>query len=139
VQASANGKFLYAVNQGSDTVAAFRIKPDGGLKLIGTVASGGDQPDIIGVAGDTIYVANRGDAGEGHPGTTTPNVTAFAVNRDGSLNAIPNSTINFPVGSFVTQTLVAPNGRFLFVEAATLAGTPAATPYPPFASTRTGH
>ena len=124
VQATADAKFLYAVNQGSDTVAAFRIKADGGLQLIGTFASGGDQPDSIGIAGNTLYVANRGDAGQGHPGTTTPSVTAFNINRDGSLTAIPNSTVNFPVGSFVTQTLVSPDKRFLFVEAATLAGTP---------------
>ena len=124
VQATADGKFLYAVNQGSDTVASFRIKAGGGLQLIGTFASGGDQPDSIGIAGGTLFVANRGDAGQDHPGTTTPSVTAFNINRDGSLTAIPNSTVNFPVGTFVTQTLVSPDKRFLFVEAATLAGTP---------------
>jgi len=37
---------------------------------------------------------------------------------------IPHSTVSFPVDTFVTQTLVSPNGRFLFVEAATLLGTP---------------
>jgi hypothetical protein len=51
-------------------------------------------------------------------------VTAFTINRDGTLSAVPNSTVNFPVGTFVTQTLVARDGRFLFAEAATLNGTP---------------
>lgn len=124
VRVTADGRFLYAVNQGSDSVSAFRVLGNGRLQLLGAFASGGDQPDSIGIAGNTLYVANRGDAGQGHPGTTTPNVTAFTVGRDGKLTAVPNSTVNFPVGTFVTQTLVSPDGRFLFVEAATLAGTP---------------
>jgi len=124
IQATADGKYLYAVNQGSDNVSGFRILGNGKLQLIGVFASGGDQPDGLGVAGNTLYVANRGDAGQGHPGTTTPSVTAFNINRDGTLTSIPNSTVTFPVGTFVTQTLVSPDRRFLFVEAATLAGTP---------------
>src|SRR5262249_16789441 len=107
-----------------DSVSAFRVRPNGRLDLVGGFASGGDQPDSIGIAGNRLYVANRGDAGQGNPGTTSPSVTAFTINRDGSLTAIPNATITFPVGTFVTQTLVLPDGRFLFVEAATLAGTP---------------
>ncbi|WP_020473707.1 lactonase family protein, partial [Zavarzinella formosa] len=124
VRASQDGKFLFAVNQGSDSVSAFKIKDHGRLQLIGDFASGGDQPDSIGIAGNTLYVANRGDAGQGHPGTTTPNVTAFTISRDGALTPVANSTVTFPVGTFVTQTLVSPDKRFLFVEAATLAGVP---------------
>ncbi|MDY3561153.1 lactonase family protein [Gemmata sp. JC673] len=124
VQATADGRFLFAVNQGSDSVTAFRVLDNGGLHRVGTFASGGDQPDSIGIAGNTLYVANRGDAGQGHPGTTAPSVVAFNIGRDGALVAIPNSTVTFPVGTFVTQALVSPDGRFLFVEAATLAGTP---------------
>ncbi|WP_020470090.1 lactonase family protein [Zavarzinella formosa] len=124
VQASADGKFVYAVNEGSDNISAFRILGKGSLQLIGTFSSGGDQPDSIGLAGNILYVANRGDASQGHPGTTTPNVTAFNINRDGTITLIPGSAVNFPVGTFVTQTLVSPDKRFLFVEAATLAGVP---------------
>lgn len=123
VQASADGRFLFAVNQGSDSVTAFRIRGNGGLERVGTFASGGDQPDSIGIAGRYLYVANRGDAGQGNPGTTTPSVTAFTISRDGTLTRIANSTVSFPVGTFVTQTLVSPDNRFLFVESATLSGT----------------
>lgn len=124
VRATADGRFLYAVNEGSGTVAAFRIRSGGGLERIGVFASGGVEPTSIGIAGDHLYVANRGNASSLAAGTVAPNVTAFDLNRDGTLTAIPDSTVAFPVGTFVTQTLVSPDGRFLFVEAATLAGTP---------------
>jgi 6-phosphogluconolactonase (cycloisomerase 2 family) len=123
VRVTADGRLLFAVNEGSDSVTAFRIRHDGGLERVGVFASGGTQPDSIGIAGDHLYVANRGNAAAGVPGTVAPNVTAFDINRDGTLTAIPNSTITFPVGTFVTQTLVSPDNRFLFVEAATLEGT----------------
>lgn len=123
VRVTADGKFLFAVNQGSHSVTAFRVLGSGRLEKVGTYASGGDQPDSVGVAGNYLYVANRGDASSTHPGTTTPNVTAFSIGRDGSLTPVANSTVNFPVGTFVTQTLVSKDGRFLFVEAATLSGT----------------
>jgi 6-phosphogluconolactonase (cycloisomerase 2 family) len=124
VQATDDGRFLYAVNQGSDSITAFRIRSDGSLQRIGTVDSGGDEPDSIGIAGNTLYVANRGNASVAQAGTSVPNVTAFHINHDGSLRTIPNSTVEFPVGTLVTQTLVSPDKRFLFVEAATFDGTP---------------
>lgn len=132
VQASADGRYLFAVNEGSNTVSAFRILPTGNLKLIGVFASGGEQPDSIGIVGDHLYVANRGDATQTHPGTIAPNVTGFDIAPNGALTPIPNSTVSFPVGTFVTQTLASPDGRFLFVEDATLSGTPDGNSINPF-------
>src|SRR5258708_7255154 len=48
VVATLDGRFLFAVNQGSNTVAAFRIRPDGSLTFLDTFASGGVQPDSLG-------------------------------------------------------------------------------------------
>ncbi|QJW98890.1 lactonase family protein [Frigoriglobus tundricola] len=124
VRVTADGRFLFAVNEGSGSITAFRVRADGALDRIGVFASGGVEPDSIGVAGNYLYVANRGNAAAGVPGTVAPNVTAFDINRDGTLTAIPGATQTFPVGTFVTQTLVSPDNRFLFVEAATLQGTP---------------
>ncbi|HJZ56018.1 MAG TPA: beta-propeller fold lactonase family protein [Gemmataceae bacterium] len=132
VQATADGRFLYAVNQGSGTITAFRIRPNGRLDRIGVFASGGVQPDSIGIAGNHLYVGNRGDAAAGVAGTAAPNVTGFTINRDGSLTAISNSTVSFPVGTFVTQTLISRDGRFLFAEAATLEGTHGGNTVTPF-------
>jgi Lactonase, 7-bladed beta-propeller len=115
VQATPDGKFLFAVNEGSNTVAAFRIHANGSLTQIG-VYSSGVEPDSIGIVGDYVYVANRGDATQTHTGTIAPNVTAFNLHENGSLTPIANSTVKFPVNTFVTQTLVSDDHRFLFVE-----------------------
>ena len=120
VQATADGRFLFAVNEGSNSVNAFRIHENGGLTLIGTFASGGTQPDSIGITLNHVYVVNRGDASQSNPGTVAPNVTGFTLNADGSLRAISHSTVSFPVGTFATDALVAKDGSFLFVELATL-------------------
>src|SRR6516164_6781920 len=62
VVATSDGRFLFAVNQGSNSVTAFRIDRDGSLDRIGTFDSGGVQPDSIGISGDRLYVSNRGDS-----------------------------------------------------------------------------
>jgi 6-phosphogluconolactonase (cycloisomerase 2 family) len=122
VVASHDGRFLFAVNEGSNSVSAFRIHHDGRLTLVGAFDSGGVQPDSIGISDGRVYVANRGDATSSHPGTIAPNVTGFDVGDDGSLSAIPGSTVTFPVGTFATQALTTRNGRLLFVNLASLSG-----------------
>src|SRR5579872_6492002 len=83
VVATPDGKFLYAVNQGSNTIAAFRIRRDGGLDFIDTFDSGGVQPDSIGIANGKLYVNNKGDATATDPGTVAPTITGFTINSDG--------------------------------------------------------
>jgi 6-phosphogluconolactonase (cycloisomerase 2 family) len=124
VRVTADGRFLFAVNEGSGSVSAFRVRPNGRLDLVGVFSTGGDEPVSIGIAGSHLYVANRGDAASNHPGTIAPSVTGFDIEPNGALTPIAHSTVSFPVGTLATQTLVAPDGRFLFVEVGTLAGTP---------------
>jgi 6-phosphogluconolactonase (cycloisomerase 2 family) len=116
VVATSDGRFLFAVNQGSNSVSAFRIDRDGGLDRIGTFDSGGVQPDSIGISGDHLYVSNRGDSTATHPGTVAPNITAFTIDDDGSLDAIPNSTVTFPVDTSPAQNLISPDGKLLFAD-----------------------
>jgi hypothetical protein len=124
VVATPDGRFLFAVNQGSNTVAAFRIRRDGSLSFVGTFASGGVQPDSIGIVGDKLYVSNRGDAtaaGPGgvpaaNPGSAVPNITGFTIDPDGSLTPIPGATVAFPVGTIPSQNLIAPGKPFLFSD-----------------------
>jgi 6-phosphogluconolactonase (cycloisomerase 2 family) len=132
VRVTADGRFLYAVNQGSDTVTAFRIRDNGDLDWIGSFATGGVQPDSIGIAGEFLYVADRGDATATHPGTVAPQITGFTIEPDGSLTAIPNSTVTFPVGTFVTQTLITRDNRFLFANVASLSGAAEGNTLSPF-------
>jgi Lactonase, 7-bladed beta-propeller len=124
VVATADGRFLFAVNQGSRSVTSFRIDGAGRLDRIGTFDSGGVQPDSIGIVAGKLYVSNRGDAsaaGPGgvpaaNPGTVAPNLTGFTINLDGTLAPIPNSTVTLPVGTVPSQNLISPNGRLLFSD-----------------------
>jgi 6-phosphogluconolactonase (cycloisomerase 2 family) len=126
VVVSRNDRFLFAVNQGSGSISSFHIDPNGSLDLIGTFSSGGVQPDSIGIAGDKLYVSNRGDSAVGHPGTVAPNITAFRIEGDGALTAIPGSTVTFPKDTSPSQNLISPNGRLLFADIFAVPGSTAA-------------
>jgi 6-phosphogluconolactonase (cycloisomerase 2 family) len=116
VVATPDGRFLFAVNQGSNSITAFRIDLDGKLDRVGTFDSGGVQPDSIGISGDRLYVSNRGDSAVGHPGTVAPNITGFTIDDDGRLTPIPNSTVTFPVGTSPSQNLISRDGKLLFAD-----------------------
>jgi 6-phosphogluconolactonase (cycloisomerase 2 family) len=124
VVATPDGRFLYAVNQGSGTVAAFRIHGDGRLTFLGTFDSGGVQPDSLGIADGKLYVSNRGDSTATTPGTVAPSITGFTINDDGSLAPIPGSTVTFPVNTIASQSLVSRDGRFVFEDLFAANGTP---------------
>ncbi|HEV3340851.1 MAG TPA: beta-propeller fold lactonase family protein [Pirellulales bacterium] len=126
VVTTADGRFLFAVNQGSNSVSSFRVDPDGTLHLAGTFESGGVQPDSIGIAGDKLYVSNRGDSAVGHPGTVAPNIAGFRIRGDGGLAPIPDSTVTFPVDTSPSQNLVTPDGRLLFADIFAAPGSTAA-------------
>ncbi len=126
VVATPDGRFLFAVNQGSHSISSFRIDPNGGLDLIGTFDSGGVQPDSIGIAGDKLYVSNRGDSAVGHPGTVAPNITGFRIRHDGSLTPIAGSTVTFPKDTSPSQNLITPDGKLLFADILAVPGSTAA-------------
>ncbi len=132
VIATPDGRFLFAVNQGSHSVSSFRIRNDGGLSLVGTFDSGGVQPDSVGYTDGRVYVANRGDAAAGHTGSVAPNITGFDVDADGVLSPIPNATAAFPIDTFATQALVSRDGRFLFGVVASLGSAPQGNTLAPF-------
>ena len=86
LQFSADGRFLIAVDAGSNQISVLRIRPDGSLRLVshGVVSSGGTLPDSVAVFGDLVYVANSG-AGS--------NYTGFRLRPNGRLDPIPGSTV----------------------------------------------
>src|SRR4030095_17001351 len=53
-------RLLFAVNSGSDTIAVFRIHPDGSLTPAhgSPFPSGGVQPVSLGLSGNQLYVVN---------------------------------------------------------------------------------
>src|SRR5437763_4880909 len=87
LQLSADGRFLVAVDAGSNQISVLRVTDHGSLRLIrhGVVSSGGLLPDSIAFHGDLVYVANSGTGGS--------NYTGFRLGFNGRLFPIPGSTV----------------------------------------------
>jgi 6-phosphogluconolactonase len=78
---SRDGKWLFAVNAGSNSITSFEIRP-GGLRIADVAASGGIRPTSVTYRKDVLYVLNAG----------TPNsIAGFHVDNRGRLTAIPGS------------------------------------------------
>lgn len=104
---SGDGRWIFAVNAGSNDVSVFRVGEQGGLTLAARVPSGGTQPISAAVRGNILYVLNAGGSGD---------IAGFAIGTDGALTPIPGSTraLSGPaVGP--AQVAFSPDGRFLVV------------------------
>ena len=90
LQLSADGRYLLAVDSGSNQISVLRIKPDGSLQIAegSPTSSNGVNPVSIAVSGGLVYVANAG------PGGT--NYTGFTLNPGGHLRPIAGSTVSLP-------------------------------------------
>jgi 6-phosphogluconolactonase len=99
LQLSSDGRYLLAVDAGSNQISVLRISHDGALRLDrrSPVASNGVDPVSIGVDRDLVYVANAGAGGS--------NYTGFRLGWDGRLTPIPGSTYALPDGSQPGQVL----------------------------------
>lgn len=102
---SDDGRQLFAVNAGSDSISLFAVRPDG-LALEATVPSGGSRPISITVRGNLAYVLNGGGAG---------NIAGFVVGRN-SLAPLAGSTQPLGAGSAgPAQVQFSPDGSSLVV------------------------
>jgi 6-phosphogluconolactonase len=88
VQIADGGRFLLAVDAGSNQVSALRVEPDGSLRLASVVSSNGVLPVSVAVHGSLVYVANAGPADS--------NYTGFWLAPWGSLTPVPGSTVPLP-------------------------------------------
>lgn len=93
LQVTRNGRYLLAVDAGSNQISVLRIKPDGELRPVGggPVSSDGVEPVSIAVHGNLVYVANAGNGGS--------NYTGFTLNPGGHLRPLAGSTVPLPDGS----------------------------------------
>jgi 6-phosphogluconolactonase len=105
LQQSANGRYLLAVDAGSNQVSVLRIKRDGALELVDLVSSNGAKPVSIAVHGDLVYVANAGKA--------ATNYTGFRLGRHGHLHPIADSTVSIPDASNPGDVLFNSTGTHL--------------------------
>lgn len=89
IAVSRDGRFLYASNRGSDTIAAFSIGNDGRMTPAGSWTTAGRTPRFFTLLpeGDALLAANE----------DSDTITAFRVDRQtGHLSSISNT---LPVGS----------------------------------------
>lgn len=104
---SEDGRWLFAVNPGSNTIAAFKVLNSGQLSLTGTVPSGGTMPVSLTFNKNLLYVLNAGGIG---------NISGFKLDKTGHISALANSTrpLSGPaVGP--AQVSFTPNGKMLVV------------------------
>jgi DNA-binding beta-propeller fold protein YncE len=89
LQETDNGRYLLAVDAGSNQISVLRVQPDGTLAQApgGTVSSEGNQPVSIAVHRHLVYVANSGAGGSNYAG--------FFFWR-GRLFPLPGSTVSLP-------------------------------------------
>jgi 6-phosphogluconolactonase len=93
LQVTNDGRFLIAVDAGSNQLSVLRINFDGSLQLVpnGVVSSDGPTPVSVAVHEGLVYVANAAAIG--------PNYTGFTLSPFGQLRPLANSTVSLPNGS----------------------------------------
>lgn len=93
LQVTSDGRFLIAVDAGSNQLSVLRIQQDGDLQLVpnGVVSSDGPTPVSVAVHDGLVYVANAAAVG--------PNYTGFTLSPFGQLQPLANSTVSLPNGS----------------------------------------
>ena len=99
IQITPDGRFLIAVDAGSNQISVLRIHFDGSLSLVrhGVVSSGGALPDSIAIHGNLVYVANSGNG--------DANYTGFRLGFDGQLFPIPGSTVTLAANAAPADVL----------------------------------
>ena len=93
LQIAGHGRYLLAVDAGSNQISVLRIGRGGALRLVpgGLVASGGAEPVSIARRRSLVYVANAGSA--------ATNYSGFRLTFGGRLYPIPGSTVPLPADS----------------------------------------
>ena len=93
IQVSSDGRYVLAVDAGSNQISVLRIGRDGALKLApaGVVFSSGAQPVSVAEHDGLVYVANAGAADS--------NYTGFTLTDGGHLRPLAGSTVTLPASA----------------------------------------
>ena len=126
IELTANGRLLFVVNAGDDTISSFRIGPHGRLTLADRTSSGGHHPVSLDSRNGLLYVLNELDQ-------NGRDIVGFVYTPDGRMFKIPGSTrslatpfaadngFGFP-SPLADQVLFSPDGRELTVPERTSNG-----------------
>ena len=107
---STDGRFVLAVDGGSNEISVARILPNGGLVPVGgPTASNGANPVSIAIHNGLVYVANQGT----DTSTGQTNYTGFILDLFGGLHALPGSTVTLPDAAKPGDVLFNANGTRL--------------------------
>jgi 6-phosphogluconolactonase (cycloisomerase 2 family) len=105
-----NGRVLYAVNAGSDSITVFRLR-DAGPEAMQVIGSGGRRPISLAVRHDVLYALNAGSAAG-----DVDQISGFRIGNDGGLQALANSTRPLSAANVgPAQVDFSPDGRVLVV------------------------
>jgi 6-phosphogluconolactonase (cycloisomerase 2 family) len=107
LQVSSDGRYLLAVDAGSNQLSVLRIHDDGTLALVGggPVSSDGLHPVSVTEHDGLVYVANSGSGGS--------NYTGFVLSRHGQLSPLAGSTFALPDNAQPGDVLFNSTGRNL--------------------------
>ncbi|MEJ9233440.1 lactonase family protein [Peribacillus butanolivorans] len=109
---SSDGRFLFAVNAGSNSISSFMVTENGRLIFADVEPSGGAQPNSIGVFGNLLYVSNVGDAANHF----ASNISGFYIEENGHLLPIPGSNRSLStINAQPAQVLFTPNGSKIII------------------------
>jgi 6-phosphogluconolactonase (cycloisomerase 2 family) len=104
VALSDDGKLLFAVNAGSDSISEFAVREEG-LKLLSTFSSNGALPTSLTIHKNLLYVLDAGGAGS---------ISGYKVDGKGRIEPLAGSTQPL-LGSGPAQIAFSPNGSELVV------------------------
>lgn len=109
-----DGRFLLAVNAGSNDISVLGITQDG-LELVDKAPSGGNVPVSIAHHGNLVYVVNEGELSPDQFGAR-PTMTGYFIDNHGKLTPIPNSTrVTGSPDAEPGDILFSPDGRWLII------------------------
>lgn len=93
IQVTGDGRYVIAVDAGSNQLSVLGIAPDGQLRLVqgGVVSSGGAEPVSVAEHDGLVYAANAGPA--------NTNYTGFVLRDNGRLQPLSGSTVTLPSGA----------------------------------------
>jgi 6-phosphogluconolactonase (cycloisomerase 2 family) len=110
---SRDGRFLFAVNAGSNSISSFIIADSGEPVLMDVKLSGGVQPNSLAMFGNLLYVSNAGNASNNF----ASNITGFRIEDNGRLTPIPGSTHSLSlINAQPAQILFTPDGSKIVVS-----------------------